>query len=280
VAVNHIWLRHFGRPLVASVFDFGMHGSKPTHPELLDWLAVEFMESGWRMKTLHRLIVTSAVYRLQSSASGAETKNMRSDRDNRYLWRFNVRRVEAEAVRDSILHLAGDLDLTMGGPDIDQKRGQTSHRRSIYFRQAKEKQMMFVKLFDGPGATECYQRNESIVPQQALAMINSAVARREARRLAGRLSRKSASEKSSRADLEFLTAAFEQILSRQPTPAERALCIRFLKTQSNLLRHRDRLTPATSGIKASLPPATDPHQRARENLVLVLFNHNDFVTIR
>lgn len=280
VAVNHIWLRHFGRPLVASVFDFGLHGSKPSHPKLLDWLAVEFMENGWRMKTLHRLIVTSAVYRLQSSAGGAETKNMRSDRDNRYLWRFNVRRVEAEAVRDSILHLAGDLDLTMGGPDIDQNRGQTSHRRSIYFRQAKEKQMMFVKVFDGPGATECYQRNESIVPQQALAMVNSTVAKREARRLAGRLSSGAAAGESPRADQQFLTAAFEQILSRKPTPTERALCIRFLKMQSNLLRHRGRLTPATSGSKSAVPPAQDPHQRARENLVLVLFNHNDFVTIR
>ena len=280
VAVNHIWMRHFGRPLVSSVFDFGMHGSKPTHPKLLDWLAVEFMENGWRMKALHRLIVTSAVYRLQSSTGGAETTNMRHDRDNRYLWRFNVHRVEAEAVRDSILYLAGDLNLTMGGPDIDPKQGQTSHRRSLYFRQAKEKQMVFVKLFDGPGTTECYQRNESIVPQQALAMVNSTVAKREARLLAGRLSTKSASGTSSRADEAFLTAAFEQILSRKPAPTERALCIRFLKTQTDLLRHRDRLTPATSGSKSSLAPATDPHQRARENLVLVLFNHNDFVTIR
>ena len=280
VAVNHIWMRHFGRPLVASVFDFGMHGSKPTHPKLLDWLAVEFMENGWRMKALHRLIVTSALYRLQSTAGPADSQTMHRDPDNRYLWRFNVHRVEAEAVRDSILYLAGDLDPTMGGPDIDPKRGQTSRRRSIYFRQAKEKQMMFVKLFDGPGATECYQRNESIVPQQALAMVNSTVAKREARRLAGQLSAGLPSGDSSTADDLFLDAAFQQILSRKPTPAERALCLRFLKTQTDLLGHRDRLTPATSGEKSTRPAAKNPHQRARENLVLVLFNHNDFVTLR
>lgn len=102
VAVNHIWMRHFERPLVETVFDLGRNGKKPSHPDLLDWLAVELMESGWRMKHLHRLIVTSKTYR-QQSAAGADNSNVARNADNRWLWRFNARRMEAEVVRDSIL---------------------------------------------------------------------------------------------------------------------------------------------------------------------------------
>src|SRR5262249_33179522 len=99
VAVNHIWLRHFGAPLVGTVFDFGKHGQPPTHPALLDWLAVEFMERGWSMKRMHRLIVTSTAYRMDSSS---EPTAAALDPDNRWLWRMNVRRMEAETVRDSL----------------------------------------------------------------------------------------------------------------------------------------------------------------------------------
>src|SRR5207302_4732255 len=99
VAVNHIWTRHFARPLVETVFDFGRNGKKPSHPELLDWLAVEFMDSGWSMKHLHRVIVTSQAYRLSSGPS-TDHPNLARDADNRYLWRFNSHRLEAEIVRD------------------------------------------------------------------------------------------------------------------------------------------------------------------------------------
>ncbi|HEY8503060.1 MAG TPA: DUF1549 domain-containing protein, partial [Gemmataceae bacterium] len=110
VAVNHVWLRHFGRPLVPTVFDFGKNGQPPTHPELLDWLAVDFMESGWSMKHLHRLIVTSRAYQ-QSSVPRSAFRGPRSeDPDNVYLWRMNSRRMESEIVRDSLLHVAGKLD--------------------------------------------------------------------------------------------------------------------------------------------------------------------------
>src|SRR4029079_16404369 len=118
VAVNHVWMRHFGTPLVPTVFDFGRKGTPPTHPELLDWLAVEFRDSGWSMKHLHRLIVTSNTYR-QQSAAGKDNPNLARDPDNRTLWRFNSRRVEAEIVRDSILYAAGTLDKTLGGPVLE-----------------------------------------------------------------------------------------------------------------------------------------------------------------
>src|SRR5262249_15159488 len=129
VAVNHVWMRHFGRPLVPTVANFGLNGQTPTHPELLDWLAVEFAEGGWSMKKPHRLIVTSDAYRLSSRSDGPAAK---ADPDNRYLWRANPRRMEGEAVRDSLLAVAGQLDLTMGGPILDEKLGLTSRRRSVY----------------------------------------------------------------------------------------------------------------------------------------------------
>ena len=131
VAVNHIWGRHFGKPLVASTSNFGLSGKPPTHPKLLDWLATELMEKGWRMKHLHRLIVTSAAYR-QSSVPGSQA-SLRADAENRHLWRMNSRRMEAELVRDSMLAAARELDLTMGGPELADNLGQTSRRRSLYF---------------------------------------------------------------------------------------------------------------------------------------------------
>src|SRR5262249_22323843 len=174
VAVNHIWGWYFQRPLVETVFDFGRNGKRPSHPELLDWLAVEFMESGWSMKHLHRLIVTSNTYRMQSAA-GPDNPNLTRDEDNRFLWRYRSRRLEAEAVRDGILHAAGELDRRVGGPVLENKEEATSRRRSLYFSVYPEDggSLKFLELFDAPDPCECYRRTESIVPQQALAMTNS-----------------------------------------------------------------------------------------------------------
>ena len=271
VAVNHVWMRHFGKPLVATVANFGLNGKKPTHPELLDWLAVEFMESGWSMKHLHRLLVTSATYRLSSRASAA---GLKADPENRFLWRMNPRRMEAEAVRDSLLAVAGQLDATMGGPILDVRLGQTSRRRSLYFRFNTEYRMLFIDQFDAASPTECYQRGESVLPQQALALANSALALNGSRRLARRLAERA------RGPGEFVTAAFESVLGRPPSAEERTRCERFLREQAALVRNPSRLTPFPASAGAVVPPSADPGQRARENLILVLFNHNDFVTIR
>ncbi|HEY2411057.1 MAG TPA: PSD1 and planctomycete cytochrome C domain-containing protein, partial [Pirellulaceae bacterium] len=138
VAINHIWLRHFGTPLAPTVFDFGLNGKPPTNQPLLDWLATELISNGWRMKPIHKLIVTSRTYRLASSTLNLElgTLNSSIDPENLYYWRANPHRMEAEAVRDATLFLAGSLDLTRGGPDIDQTQGLTNPRRSLYFRNA------------------------------------------------------------------------------------------------------------------------------------------------
>ena len=172
VAMNQLWLRHFGQGLVPSPNDFGRNGKVPSHPQLLDWLASEFMASGWDMKAMHKLIVMSDSYR---RASTPDKANARMDPDNTFLWRMNSRRMEAEVVRDNLLHVAGDLDATMSGPDIDHMLGLKSKRRSIYLRQAAEKEVEFLKVFDGPAVTECYIRRPTVVPQQALAMANSEI---------------------------------------------------------------------------------------------------------
>jgi hypothetical protein len=119
VAVNHMWLRHFGTALVPSVFNFGLNGKRPTHPELLDWLAVEFMERGWSTRAMHRLMVTSRTYQLQSQETGPDDSNLSRDPENRWYWRANPRRMEAEVVRDGLLHLAGRLDVSRSGPDLE-----------------------------------------------------------------------------------------------------------------------------------------------------------------
>ena len=277
VAMNHLWMRHLGSPLVPTVFDFGKAGQAPTHPELLDWLAAEFIRQGWSMKAMHRLIVTSAAYRMKSSGGDRMARNQAKDRDNVRLWRMNVRRAEAEVVRDSVLHVGGGLDWTMAGPELDQGSGETSSRRSIYFRHAKEKLMEFTRIFDGPGVTECYRRDESIIPQQALALANSALVKTQSRRLAQSIISTIGGDAD---DARFINAAFTGILSRTPTPEETGACREFLGKQAALLAEPKRLTAAVVGDVSQLPPAKEPRARAKENLIAVLFNHNDFISIR
>jgi hypothetical protein len=272
VAVNHVWLRHFGKPLVPSVANFGLAGKQPTHPALLDWLAVRFVEDGWSFKKLHRLLVTSETYRLSSTVP-KDSRNPSIDPDNRYLWRMNPRRMESEAVRDSLLALAGRLDTTMGGPPVDEKLGLgEARRRSLYFQLSTEHRMLFLDIFDLASTNECYERRESVVPQQALALSNSVLALNQSRLLARSLQ---APE-----DSAFIRAAFEQVLCRPPTAEELTRCERFLAAQRELLKTPAKLTPFPADAAAAIPPAAEPAQRARENLVHVLFNHNDFVTIR
>jgi hypothetical protein len=201
------------------------------------------------------------------------------DRDNRYLWRMNTRRLEAELIRDSIFYTAGNLDLTRGGPDFACGLASTTPRRSIYFQHAYEKQNKFLELFDAASVNECYRRSESIVPQQALAMANSDVTLNESRILARKLSAIMAKVKSKDPDRAFVRFAYQQILARDPTTAELTECELFLKSQAELLHDSANLTAIAGGPKASVAASADPIQRARENLTLVLYNHNDFVMI-
>jgi hypothetical protein len=207
--------------------------------------------------------------RADASLASTQSSNHRVDPDNQYYWRFNAKRMEAEAVRDSVLFAAGELDPTMGGADIPHDQGLKVNRRTIYFTTHGEEKMRMLELFDAAEVTDCYKRTETVVPQQALALANSELTLRCGRTLAGKLWEavsKDISDASAR-NKAFVAAAFEQVLTRDPSGAEEATCLKFLARQADIVR-------SASDVKK------DPESRAREDLVHVLLNHNDFVTIR
>jgi hypothetical protein len=257
VAANHIWMRHMGTPLVGTVFEFGRKGTPPTHPELLDWLASELVEHGWSMKQLHRLIVTSATYRMSSSLAGGEA-NAAKDPDNVHLWRRAPIRLDAQVVRDSILAVSGELDLTMGGPSIPAGGQETSKRRSLYFFHSNNDRNLFLTTFDDAAVKECYRRDESIVPQQALALTNSRLVHDASRKIADRLSQPQVD------DATFVHQAFAFLLGIEANESEIAAGTKALQAWR-------KLSPASAG---------DATGAARTNLVWALLNHNDFVTLR
>ncbi|MFT5499009.1 MAG: hypothetical protein ACI9TH_004424 [Kiritimatiellia bacterium] len=246
VAVNHVWMRHFGEPLVDSVFDFGRRAKQPVQVDLLDFLAASFMASDWSFKELHRLILTSESYRMSSSNREADAATRAADPENRGYWRMNPRRMEAQVIRDSLLQLAGQLDLKVGGPPVDPT--QVSTRRSLYFRQSRDAKQPFIEAFNNADILQCYRRSESIVPQQALALANSKTSIVHASAIAGQLK-----------DSDWVGEAFEKVLARAPLEAERQACSAYLESLS-----------AVQSDAAVL----------RARLVHVLINHNDFVTIR
>lgn len=213
VYVNRLWQHHFGRGLVGSSSDFGVKGDLPTHPELLDWLAGELLRTG-STKHLHRLIVGSAAYRLDSKVHPA---NQARDPDNRTWWRWQPRRLEAEAIRDSLLAVSGELDRHIGGPGAKE-----STRRSLYLTQRREAPPPHQALFDGPNqmTESCGKRLVTTVPLQALYLLNNASSLARAQALARRAA-------DSPRPVE---AAYRLALQRSPTSAEQALAERFLRS--------------------------------------------------
>jgi len=182
VIVNRLWQHHFGEGLVATPSDFGRQAEPPSHPELLEWLADELVRGGWRLKPLHRLIVTSAAYR-QSSA--ADPTRAAVDPHNRLVWRFNRRRLEGEAIRDTLLALAGVLDPTLYGR---AGRDETSPRRSLYLEMKRSRLPAFLRTFDSPDyVSGLAKRPITTTAPQALVMINSPAVRAWARKFAARL---------------------------------------------------------------------------------------------
>ena len=261
VAANQIWMRHMGRPLVSTVFDFGRKGNAPSHPELLDWLASELVDQGWSMKHLHRLIVTSAAYQMTSSSFGAES-NMGLDPDNRLLWRRDAMRLESQVIRDAILAFSGTLDLTFGGPSVPPTAQADSKRRSLYFFHSNNDRNPFLKMFDDADVKECYQREQSIVPQQALALSNSRLVHDAAAQITKRLH---AAGQSIGGDAGFIAQAFILLLNRSPTKDELADCMQAIEGWQKL---------------SSGETLIDANHRAHTHLVWALINHNDFITLR
>ena len=253
VAVNHIWTRHMGQPLVPTVFDFGRKGTPPVNQELLDWLAAELIESGWSMKHLHSLIVESAVYRMSSSMAGAESNSVK-DPENRYWWRRVPIRMESQLVRDSLLSIAGILDSTMGGPSIPADQQAASTRRSLYFFHSNNDRSLFLTTFDEALVKDCYRREQSIVPQQALALSNSQLALDASQQIAQRLSNGVPE------DEDFARSAFRVVTGINAGEAE--------------------ITASVSALESWRKLSGGSPETARANLIWALINHNDFVTLR
>jgi hypothetical protein len=236
--VNRIWQHHFGAGLVTTPDNFGQSGARPSHPELLDYLATEFVRSGWSVKAMHRMILISAVYR---QASALREDAFALDPDNRWLWRYPLRRLDAEAVRDGMLAIAGELDLKLAGPYVPTKRDADgsvvveetradARRRTLYLQQRRTQVATLLELFDAPAmVTTCSARASTTVPLQSLALLNSSFAQARAQALAGRLLREADPVEERRVELAFRLGC-----GRLPHPEERAACARFLAAQRRL----------------------------------------------
>ena len=246
VMVNRMWHWHFGQGIVATPSDFGIMGQRPTHPELLDWLANDFIQSGWDMKRMHRQIVTSATYR-QSSLANDE--GMKEDSRNRFLWRFPRQRLEGEAIRDAALAVSGALNAKLGGPSVMPElpagmpapRGgwtlsapEDRNRRSLYVFIRRNSRYPMLEAFDMPDTHEsCGRRNATITAPQALALLNGKVVLEWAQAFAGRVTREAGGDLTAQID-----RAYQLAYSRKPDASERDTIQTFFAKQKDIVARR------------------------------------------
>ena len=267
VIVNRVWAWHFGRGIVSTPGDFGRQGDRPSHPELLDWLASEVVQQGWSLKKLHRTILLSKAYQLSSAADDADAK---IDPDNRYLWRMNRQRMDAETLRDAVLAIAGTLNLKMGGKPVippltaEEKSGMWAlnqwpvtldsaeyNRRSVYLYVKRSFPYPMFEIFDEPDSSEsCPRRDTTTVAPQALALLNSEFMLDHAARLAGRIERENGGTPQAQ-----VRAAWQLVLDRAPSAAEQERALGFL----------------AQGGKGKVSPLAE--------LCLVLLNMNEFLYV-
>ncbi len=246
VIVNRIWQQHFGTGLVKSANDFGLNGERPSHPELLDWLAATFIESGWRIKQLHRAIVLSNTYCMSSASLHAPSTAAIDDPENRLLSHFSRRRLSAEEVRDAMLFVAGNINLKSGGPSVivpvdpelvallykpaqwSVTKDEREHaRRSIYLIAKRNLRLPFFESLDAPALlTSCGRREASTHPPQALELLNGQLANELAVVFAARLERESAGDRE-----KLIERAFQLAIGRSATATEKARALDFLREQ-------------------------------------------------
>jgi len=240
VIVNRVWQYHFARGLVATSSDFGRLGEKPSHPELLDWLAHEFVANGWSLKWLHRTIMNSATY-LQTARTPPGEAALRKDPENRWLWRMNPRRLDAEQARDALLAISGELDSTSNGPGVESRRPV----RALFTRKIRNSQDDFLRMFDAPnGFQSTAQRDATNTALQSLLMINGDWPLQRARALAARLLREVGP-----VPARLVPRAFELAYARAPGKREVAAATAFLHAQANL-PGRDSRTPRKVPVPA------------------------------
>ena len=312
VIVNRVWMHHFGRGLVGTPSDFGVMGEQPTHPELLDWLATEFMADGWSLKRLHKLIMLSTAYRQSSSI---DLKKNEIDPDNRLYWRKPAQRLDAEVIRDSVLAASGALNKKMFGPPvpvredivgqivvgIDKKEGDNKmpvdvpmdgeeFRRSVYVQVRRSKPLAILNAFDAPiMETNCDRRRGSTVATQALMLMNSDFILKEAERFAERL-RKECGKDARRQ----ITRAWELAFARTATEHETERSVEFLTSQVKHLTQKEASeTQASDGNNTKAQPAAsdnkkagkaptrklDPETQALANLCQALLGASEFLYV-
>ncbi len=222
VMVNRVWQYHFGRPIVGTPSNFGSLGDRPSHPELLDFLSVRFMEMGWSFKKLHREIMLSSVYQLSSER---DEKNLNSDGDNRWFWRMNRRRLDVESWRDAMLAVSGKLDPKLGGPTTNLAAADNV-RRTVYAKISRHDLNYVLRLFDFPDANITSERRvETTVPQQQLFVLNSPFVIETAKALAARVQKEASN------DPERVQRAFAIAYGRPANAEEMQLFEEFLRAK-------------------------------------------------
>jgi hypothetical protein len=263
VFVNRVWQHHFGEGIVATPDNFGHKGSPPTHRELLDWLATQFVDSGWKIKTLHKLIVTSTAYRqasVRSELAVGQPNPQEIDPDNHLLWKMRLRRVESEVIRDAVLTVSGKLDLTPGGPPIPIEPREdgsvvvanqgllsptAAYRRSVYLMARRNYNLSLLSVFDQPVmATNCTRRISSAVPLQSLALLNDAFMLDQADHFAARVIAAAGDSVDARIDIAFRLA-----YARKPNEQEKAQSAALLKKLVKVYGEKE-VPPAQAELKA------------------------------
>jgi hypothetical protein len=286
VMVNRLWHYHFGRGIAATPSDFGLKGERPTHPELLDWLASEFIRSGWSLKALHRLIVTSSAYQ-QSSGYGETAAKI--DPDNKLLWHYPRQRLEGEVIRDSALAVAGMLNPKLGGPSVFPElpagmptpRGgwkvnaeaSERNRRSVYVFVRRNTRYPMFDCFDMPDPHEsCPRRNITISPIQALTLLNSTLTLEWAQGFASRVL------ESAGADVNRqIETAFRLAYGRRPDQSEKQLATGFLKEQGEILS-AETLNGRTLTLPSRMPGGVElVRAAALVDFCHTLINASEFV---
>ena len=258
VMVNRIWRHLFGEGIVATPENLGRSGAAPTHPELLEWLAAEFVASGWRIKPLLKLIMTSTVYR-QASRRDDDGTAVVVDPENKLLWRMRLRRLESEAIRDSILAVSGMLDRTAGGPAVMIETHPSGlvaikesalrapgerFRRSVYLVQRRNNNLTMLTVFDQPiMRTNCTGRDSSAVVSQSLVMLNDAFVLEQARRFAERIVEFAGTDRDRR-----IGTAFRLALARPPSAEETAWSRRLLERESSRTKNETERLAALAHV--------------------------------
>ncbi len=295
VMVNRLWHYHFGRGIVATPNDFGRNGQQPTHPELLDWLAGEFIASGWSLKKMHETILLSNTYQQVSSVDDAKVK---IDPDNKLLWRMNRQRLDAEAIRDQVLAVAGTMTEQMGGPSVrvplepevydtifteaepdnlwpvhPDPRQHT--RRSLYLIRKRNVRLPLLVAYDSPDMmNSCGARTVSVHALQSLTLLNSGFVLERSRALAERMLKETGG-----ADRAMITRLYELALARKPQLTELKSSREFIKGQTAIIR--GRLARGEPVVKLNaLPNGVDEATAAAwVDLCLATMNLNEFVYV-